>query len=256
MPHGSRISKPARGVVQAASAVRAASLNQRHLVAEQMDQPDLDPGLHAQALTAIGRINVLSMPDVALWGAISPIARSTPIRVLDVASGGGDVAVALARKAARAGLPVTVEGCDMSDEAVRYARSMADRRGVDAKFFVHDVIAAGMPEGYDVVYSTLFFHHLTNEAAARLLANAVAAAKRLVIVNDLIRSRAGLALAYLASRTLTTSPVVRFDAPQSVRAAYTMAEFKSLAESAGIHGGRIAWQWPFRFQFEYSQDNA
>ena len=46
-------------------------------------------------------------------------AEGSPIRVLDVASGGGDVPIALAKRASRAGIHVEIEGCDVSPEAVR-----------------------------------------------------------------------------------------------------------------------------------------
>ena len=86
---------------------RSLPLSKRCRQAELMDQPGLDAGEHAHALHGLARINRLSRSDAILWPAIERLARAgrgSPIRVLDVASGGGDVPIALAKRASRAGL--------------------------------------------------------------------------------------------------------------------------------------------------------
>ena len=59
------------------------------------------------------------------------------------------------------------------------------------------------------------------------------AARRLVLVSDLVRSRAGYALAAAVPRLLTRSRVVHVDAVRSVEAAFTPEEFRLLAAEAG-----------------------
>ena len=113
---------------------------------------------------------------------------------------------------------------------------------------MHDVLTAALPEGYDVVMTSLFLHHLERDEAARLLAAMRAAARRLVVIDDLRRDGLGLALAWLGSRTLTRSPVVRVDGPRSVRAAFTITEVRRLAEAAGWSRDlRVRTHWPRRF---------
>jgi hypothetical protein len=72
------------------------------------------------------------------------------------------------------------------------------------------------------------------------------AARRAVLINDLRRSAHGLALAHVAARVLTTSDVVWFDAPQSVRSSFTAAEVGELARRAGMHGAEVSARWPQR----------
>ena len=77
-------------------------LRDRHLQPELMDQPDLDASRHLQALAALRRVNWLSRTAAIVWSAIRPLARSQadrPLRVLDVASGGGDVTLGVWRRA-------------------------------------------------------------------------------------------------------------------------------------------------------------
>ena len=73
------------------------------------------------------------------------------------------------------------------------------------------------------------------------------AARRLVLVNDLRRTRFGFALAHLACRLLTRSPIVHHDGPLSVRAAFTSEEALELALEAGLAGAMISHHWPQRF---------
>ena len=94
---------------------------------------------------------------------------------------------------------------------------------------------------------SLFLHHLDEEPAAQLLRVMAAAARRLVLVNDLRRGWDGLLLAHFAGLCLTRSPVVRVDAVRSVRAAFTLAEARRLAATAGLAGASVSRRWPARF---------
>jgi hypothetical protein len=121
------------------------------------------------------------------------------------------------------------------------------------RFFVLDALADPLPSDYDVVTCSLFLHHLDDAEAIELLRRMAAAARRLVLVNDLVRSRTGLTLAYVATRLLTLSPVVHVDGPLSVRAAYTPPEALELARQAGMQGATIQRKWPFRFLLGWRQ---
>lgn len=217
---------------------------------EEMDRPGLEPDRHTQALRALRRINVISATAAVVYRPIRELAMSRPgraLRVLDVACGGGDVAIALWKRARRDGIPLMVRGCDINPSAVNYAARQAALAQSDARFFTHDVISHGTPNEFDIITSSLFLHHLTDDQALRWLRDLARAARELVLISDLIRCRAGFLLACLASRVLTASPIVRFDAPASVAAAFTIEEAQSLADRAGLSGHAIERTWPFRF---------
>jgi SAM-dependent methyltransferase len=235
---------------------RSLPLSRRCRQAELMDQPDLDADEHALALRGLARINRLSRSDAILWPAIERLARTmggSPIRILDVASGGGDVPIALASRALRAGLRVQVEGCDVSPEAVRYARRQAEASGLSLRFFNLDVVNEPIPAGYDVVTCSLFLHHLAEADAISFLGRAAASTSRLLLVNDLVRGPIGYLLAWSGCRLLSRSPVVRYDGPVSVAGAFTLSEVRELAESAGLEGASLARRWPRRFLLSWSR---
>jgi SAM-dependent methyltransferase len=216
---------------------------------EIMDQPGLDRQRHVQALHGLERINFWSRSAGILWPPLAALARQTgrTVRVLDLATGAGDVPLRLERLARRAGVPLDVEGCDVSAAAVDHARARAAQEGAAVRFFVRDALAGPLPEGYDAVVSSLFLHHLSEEQAVDLLRRMADAARRLVLINDLVRSRPGLLLAYLGTRVLSRSAVVHTDGVRSVEAAFTVVEARALVERAGLHDARVERRWPCRF---------
>jgi 2-polyprenyl-3-methyl-5-hydroxy-6-metoxy-1,4-benzoquinol methylase len=227
------------------------SLSSRYRQRELMDEPGLASLEHERALDGLRRVNRLSGSSGLLWRAMRGLAeerRGAGLRVLDVASGGGDVALGVARRAARAGIELTIDGCDISPTAVDHAQRQAALGGCGhLRFFQLDVLRDPLPEGYEIVICSLFLHHLSDDEAVGLLGNMSAAARVLVLVDDLRRSRLGYALAWLGCRLLTRSRIVHVDGPRSVAAAFTSAEALRLAQTAGLTGATISHHWPQRF---------
>ncbi len=229
-------------------------LSARSLKPEAMDQPGLDAGRHRHALNGLARLNWWSGSSRPFRRPLGMLARATggrPLKVLDVASGGGEVPVALASWAARQGIAIELTLCDINPRAVGIALRRAASHGVTAAGLAQDVTAGPLPAGFDAVLSSLFLHHLPRASALRALENMARSSGRLLVVCDLNRSLSGLALAAGASRLLTRSPVVHTDAPRSVRAAFTVDEIRGLAESAGLSGARIDRCWPQRWRLEW-----
>ena len=99
-------------------------LRQHRRRPEIMDQPDLNADRHVKALRGLARINFWSGSAGILWPALAALARTmapNSPRVLDVATGGGDLPIRLWRRAQRAGLTLHLEGCDISPVALEYA---------------------------------------------------------------------------------------------------------------------------------------
>lgn len=227
------------------------TLSRRDLRPELMDDPALDPEEHRQALRALARIHRASGTVGLLWRELEPLVRQAQgrgraLEVLDVACGGGDLLLALERRARSAGLELRPAGVDLSSVALGHARAQARAQGSGARFERLDVLRDELPGG-DVLLATYFLHHLEDDAARDLLARLARAARRAWIVLDLARGRAGHALAWVGTRLLTRSPIVRADGPRSVRNAFTAAEALVLARRAGLADARVRAIWPHRW---------
>lgn len=232
------------------------SLATRDRRPELMDQPGLDPTVHHQALRAMGRVNAVSRTANFLWQGLTAagLVDGRPLRVLEIASGGGDVAMRLAQLGRRHGVPLEVHGFDISATAVDHAQAAAQAAGLDAvRFQQLDALHDPLPDDYDVLVSTLFIHHLDEPDAVDLLRRMGAAARRAVVIDDLVRSWWGYVLAWAGGRLLTRSRIVHVDGPLSVRAALSPGEWRALFDQAGLHGATAEPHWPQRLFMLWSK---
>lgn len=219
----------------------------RRLEPELMDDPGLDDRRHRVALRALARLNVLSQAHEPVWQAIEPLlGDGRTLRLLDVATGSGDVPVRIGVMARKAGCSLEVAGCDKSPVAVGAAKERAAAAGVSARFFTCDVLGEPLERGHDVVTCSLFLHHLDEAGIVALLRSMGEAAGAMVVACDLRRTVRGLLLAAWASRLTTMSHIVHTDAVLSARAALTIEELRELAVRAGLEGAQVHRAWPSR----------
>lgn len=223
---------------------------------ELMDDPALDPGAHSAALRGLARINRVSGAARVLWEAIEPHARkhdaANPVRVLDAAAGSGDVVFALARRARAAKLPLSFAATDISQHACDTMRSAAERDNLSIHVFTHDLLAADLPDRFDIVCNSLFLHHLDPPEVVAVLTRLRRATRKQLLISDLRRCRIGLVAAHVVPRLLTRSPVVHTDAVLSVRAAYTLDELRELADRARLISHTIRNVFPWRMLLTWS----
>ncbi|MGH8192706.1 MAG: methyltransferase domain-containing protein [Rhodanobacteraceae bacterium] len=230
------------------------SLTRREIVGELMDDPALDAPAHDLALRGLRRINAISRTASSLWPSLARILgtrRGTSASLLDVACGGGDVALALNRRARKGGFVLEVQGCDISETALRHAALAAEKAGEPVKFFHADVLTDPLPQRYTVILCTLFLHHLGDAQIVALLRRLAAQTDHLVI-SDLIRGRSGYALAWIGTQLLSRSFIVHEDGLRSVRAALSVPEARALADQAGLHDAHFERSWPQRFVMTWS----
>jgi len=226
------------------------NLFKRHRNLEEMDDPSLDIQLHRRALDGLARINHWSKSANIMWAPIQALARETgekSFRILDIASGAGDIPIALWKMSRQAGFLLEIDGCDKSPQAIEYARERAQQSSAQVHFYPQDIIDGKIPSGYDILMSSLFLHHLSDREALKLLCGMAEAAKKMILVNDLVRCASGIMLAYLGTRFLSRSQVVHMDGVRSVRAAFNIEEICGLAQRAGLTGAQVERRWPSRF---------
>ncbi len=233
-------------------------LQQRHRQPELMDQPGLSDAEHRQALAGLRRVNLLSTSVSRLWSALRSLAPVDPqhpaLRVLDVACGGGDVAIRLAQRARQQRIPMTINGCDLSPTALQVAGQASQLAGLpQMRFFEQDALGDPLPQDYDVIMCSLFLHHLEGDDALKLMRAMSTAARRAILIDDLQRTRWGYALCWVGCRILTRSKIVHVDGPLSVQGAFTIPEVQSLADQSGLHGATIQRHWPQRFLLSWER---
>jgi 2-polyprenyl-3-methyl-5-hydroxy-6-metoxy-1,4-benzoquinol methylase len=235
-----------------------AFLSRRDRQPELMDQPGLDADTHRHALDGLRTTNSICRTAHVIWRGIMDLnIRPTggqPLRVLDIAAGGGDVVLGLAKLGTRYGISMELHGCDINATAVEHAQNAANQAAVaNVRFSQLNALTAPLPNDYDVLMCTLFLHHLSEVDARELLRRMAQAAKRCVIVDDLRRTRFGYFYAWAGGRLITRSHIVHTDGPLSVRAAFTIAEARQLALDAGLQNAHFRRHWPERYMMSWTK---
>lgn len=175
-------------------------------------------------------------------------SRETPLTIVDLGCGSGDLLRRFAGYARQKKINVRLIGIDANPAIVEYARKHCTGFP-EISFIAMDVRSAEFSsQTYDIICGTLFFHHFDDDALVHLLPQLVRQARLGVLINDIHRHW----LAYYSIRWLTrwfsSSSMVRFDAPLSVSRAFTRADWEVILRRAGLSQYHIAWRWAFRWK--------
>jgi ubiquinone/menaquinone biosynthesis C-methylase UbiE len=170
-------------------------------------------------------------------GGIRAIERFLPqasnLLILDVAAGGCDVSEALLGR-----LPARIVALDINPRGFRYARKSWP--------VVGDALELPFREStFDVVMASLFFHHLSDDACVRVLANMWRVARRLVLVNDLHRHPVAYFSIQALAAAFSRSVMFQHDAGVSVLRAFKPHELLNVAKRAGVPA-HVHRSFPFR----------
>lgn len=196
---------------------------------ETMDLPDCDPVRLERTYRQFAVVNGALSGWRRLYAVeLRPLlSAESPITVLDIGSGGGDLAVTLAGWAARDKVKLRVTGIDPDSRAHSFAAGRPHGPGVEfRRAHSSDLLSEG--RSYDVVISNHVLHHLQPTELQQLLADSQALARRKALHNDLRRSPAAYALFFVAALPFRGS-FIRADGLTSIRRSYTPAELSELA---------------------------
>lgn len=211
------------------------------------DIPFADIKRNMQELDFINRR--LGGHDITLDGIVALIQNNPvfnkQLNIVEIGCGGGDNLRAIKEWAQYIKLPVRLTGVDRNGECIAYAREQKRNRGIR---FVHsDYRAVELAPKPDIVFSSLFCHHFTDEELILQLKWMAQNSELGFFINDLHRHP----LAYYAIKVLTAlfsrSYLVKNDAPLSVQRGFTKEDWQAIFSKAEISPYRCRWRWAFRW---------
>ena len=218
----------------------------RSLEKELLDGEDIDYKDISRNLQELDFINAhLGGHAITISGFKKLLGKRTKISVCEIGCGGGDNLNALEIYCRKKGIEVEFIGIDINAECIEYARS--NTRDKNTLFIVDDYKKVQFDKKPDILFSSLFCHHFSDDELVEMLQWMKTYAAVGVFINDLQRHP----LAYYAIRLLTKcfskSYLVRNDAPLSVLRGFKKKDWISLFARAQITGYQIKWKWAFRY---------
>jgi ubiquinone/menaquinone biosynthesis C-methylase UbiE len=163
--------------------------------------------------------------------------------LLDVGSGSGELLRTTAEWAHATGRHARLAGIDLSP--ISAATAVPDGSGIE--HLRGDARALPFDDGaFDFVFASLFFHHLTDAAAADVLAEMRRVARVSVTVIDLNRHPGAWVMYRLMCAAFSISPLVREDGSLSIMRAFKPGELSAIAAAAGASDIGESRSFPFR----------
>lgn len=167
--------------------------------------------------------------------------------ILDIAGGAGDFAAQLAGWCRARGREPIAWLLDRNELALAAARRLAEEALVPIRA---DALALPFPDrSFDLVHCATFFHHLSMIRARDVLAEMCRVSRRLVVVNDLVRSYVAAGAIWGLSRALSRNRLIRHDGLLSVLKAFVPGELAALARAAD--GEAPGFRWRLTRTFPY-----
>lgn len=178
--------------------------------------------------------------------------RAGSLHTVEIGCGGGDNLRVLRNWGHDHGMELQLTGIDVNEHCIRYARSLPQNEGIH--FICCDYRDAQFQAKPDLIFSSLFCHHFTEEELVFMLKWMKDHSVKGFFINDLHRH----ALAYHSIRLLTQwfshSYLVKNDAPLSVQRGFRRKDWKKLFAAAGLTNFNCRWQWAFRWLITYHTD--
>lgn len=213
---------------------------------ELLDRDDIPFGDIRKNMQELDFINTwLGGHAITLAGVKALAGDRKKLTICEIGCGGGDNLAAIGRYAARKKIELSYIGIDINPACIAVAK---ERLPADmTKLIVSDYRDVQFDLVPDIIFSSLFCHHFTNEELVKQLQWMQQHAAIGFFINDLHRHPA----AYYSIKWLTAvfsgSYLVKNDAPLSVLRGFARKEWTALLASAGIDDFSLRWKWAFRW---------
>jgi 2-polyprenyl-3-methyl-5-hydroxy-6-metoxy-1,4-benzoquinol methylase len=158
------------------------------------------------------------------------LTPNSSVRVLDLATGSGDIPRLIVEFARRNNSLVQVDAIDQQSSTIEIARELS-RDYPQIRFEVADLFE-WESERYDIVLCSLALHHFSEDDAVRVLRQCRELSQGAVLIADLRRAR-WLSLAVYLVSLFYREQMTRIDARLSAARAFSFSELRHLAERAG-----------------------
>lgn len=219
------------------------NLKERSKKTEILDEDDLpfeDIKICIKELNAINTL--LGGHSITLQGVNSFYPDNKNLfSVCEIGSGGGDNLKAISKKFTNA----TFTGIDLKKSCIDFAK--LQYKELNAEWIASDYSKVQFTDKPDIIFSSLFCHHFSNEQLVVMLNWMQQNSKKGFFINDLQRNTIAFYLIKWLTAIFSKSYMVKHDGPVSVARSFRKKDWQLLFMKAGINNYSIKWRWAFRY---------
>jgi len=154
------------------------------------------------------------------------------VRIVDLATGSGDIPRLIVDYAQKIGAKVEVDALDRQSATLEIARKLGGNYP-EISYIDANILEWQPANPYDIVLCSLALHHFSDEDAVRLLRRCRELSQKFVLVSDLRRGLLATIGVYLLTALIFREPMTRYDGRVSAARAFSFAELDDLAGRAG-----------------------
>src|SRR6266568_6175083 len=202
-------------------------------ILEMMDRPQPVSAELERDLKRIRQLNRwfgsyrLVLSFMRRW--IKPGAR---MRVVDLATGSGDIPRLIVDYARNRGALVEITAVDGQPSTLQIAEELSTEYP-EISYCHANILEWDDAQAYDIALCSLALHHFSNEDAVKVLRRCRELSQKFVLVSDLRRGFLATIGIYLLTRLIFREPMTRYDGRLSAARAFSFAEMAELARQAG-----------------------
>jgi len=223
----------------------------RTMETENMDDRSATGSEKREWIMALDRMNRMTLSYAHQINLLQPIIgelshRKGPVRILELASGSGGLAFALAEEAVQCGIDITVTATDIVPETISEGNRLSAARNLPVTFrnmsaFDFDGLETG---SIDIVVISQSMHHFCPGQLALMIAQAESHGASAFVGIDGHRSLLLLGGVPLVA-SLQGIAAFTMDGLTSARKFYSELELEIIAQIAtGKTGHRVVCSWP------------
>jgi 2-polyprenyl-3-methyl-5-hydroxy-6-metoxy-1,4-benzoquinol methylase len=223
------------------------NFKQRSYLKELLDGDDIPFSAIAQTMRELNTINtLLGGHAITLNGFKQLVKDKKEITVCEMGCGGGDNLLAIVKYCQENKIKIHCIGIDYNKECIAFAKQNVYLKD-NTEFICSDYAKVNFETNPDIIFSSLFCHHFTDEELVLQLKWMKAHARLGFFINDLQRHWLAFNLIHILTQLFSKSYLVKNDASLSVARGFKKSEWQLLFSKADIEHFHISWKWAFRY---------
>lgn len=220
------------------------NLKNRSYSRELLDEENVPDDALKQNLKELNFINTWLGGHAITIAGLKEFCSKRTISICEIGCGGGDNISALNNWCRKHNIHATFIGVDIKPVCIEFAKQKLHFDNIS--WIADDYKNVRFDVKPDVIFSSLFCHHFTNDQLIFQLRWMKENSLKGFFINDLERNFLAYHSIKWLSKAFSKSYLVKHDAPLSVARGFRRLEWKSLLAKAHISSYKMFSKWAFR----------